>query len=1013
MGASDLPSQFRPLISLVSRGEVPSPPAELSAGAIGLAFSVGSLLSQTDPSSACLLTGSPVFGGNSMRSKCLVAPFACVFLLSSIVLAFSGCGSKSNTSISTTSSLPAAVVSSFTSSAASISAGDSVTLSWTAAYASSISIDNGVGTVTGTSVQVKPTKTTTYNITATNPTGSSTKSVTVTVVALPTIASFAADNTLLSPATTGPSSATLSWNVTGATTLSLDNSIGTVTGTSQSVSPAATTTYTLTAANSIGGTATATVTVKVRSNLAVLAGTSYAGTDRASYLYSISICGYPFFIATDAAGNIYSTDRDSDAVCKITPTGNVTILASNAGSYYYYDAIRSTPHAASAHAGLSSAASTKPVATGIVPSHTPLSASYNTSKAAAGSLVNAGIYYPTGIAVTPDGSTVYVSDSDTSSIRKISIASDGTTTISLVAGGQSGYVDGPGTSARFNYPRGLAIDASGNLYVADSDNYVIRKITFASDGTATVSTLAGNGTYGYVDDVASKAEFGYIDGLAVSADGLSLYVTDDVQVTNPATSTPVNMSPIRKVATAPDASVTVSTIAGAQYGYLDGTGTSAQFSQVEQIALSADGSTLYAADPGNSLIRKIVMTANAPATVTTLAGTLGTFLHWDGPLASSWFEGPSGIALDTTGNLYVTDTWSDYSGIYGYGNGSMTLRKITPAGQVSSLVLNVFDNTGGSADGVGAKAAFNVPGGIASDAKGNYYVTDVVDGAIRKIAMASDGTANVTNIAGTPSVYGYIDGNGPAAQFNQPYGLAVDAAGDTLYIADSANATVRALDLTSGAVTTVAGTAGKRGYQQGSGTNSMLYYPRRLAIDSTGLIYVVDQAIEGSLRTIDPGTGNVSTIVLEDGTNGTLYSSVPMAAIVYTSADKTKSYLYIAARCAVFQVDLTATTPKATLTAGSSICGYQDGAAASALFSDIWDIAADSQGNLYVADAENSVIRRISTDGKVSTVVGAYGSTLNTMGALPGSLYLPLGIAVDASDNLLITTPNAILTLVP
>jgi len=931
-------------------------------------------------------------------------------LLLGIVLGLPGCASKSTTSPVTTT-LPGASISAFAASAATITAGDPVTLSWTVTYASSVSIDNGVGAVTGTSVKVNPAKTTTYTITATNPNGNSTKSVTVTVVATAAIASFAADNTLLSPATTGPSSANLSWTVTGASTVTLDNSIGTVTGNRISVSPAATTTYTLTAANSLGSTVTATATVKVRNNLGVLVGSSYAGTDRASYLYSIGVCGYPNFLATDAAGNIYATDQYSEAVCKITPTGNVTVLASDAGSYYYYYAVRSSPRAAPALAAPQSAVSTKPVASRILPSHTPLSATYNTSLPAASAPVNAGIHYPTGIAVTPDGSTVYVSDTDNSSIRKISIASDGSTTVSLVAGGVTGYVDGPGASARFGYPMGLALDDSGSLYVADSDNYAIRKITFASDGTATVSTLAGKRAYGYIDGPASAAEFGNLQGIAVSGDGLAVYVTDYVQVYNPTSGTWVYMSLIRRVATASDASVTVSTIAGGPVGYLDGAGTSAQFTQMEQIALSSDGTTLYVADTRDSLVRKIVMTADAPAAVTTFAGTPGEFQHWDGPLASSWFNGPGGIALDKTGNFYIADSWNQNSNFF--GSGSMTLRMITPAGQVSSIALNVFNNTGGSADGIGAKAAFNVPSGIAVDSQGNYYVADVVNGTIRKIGLASDGTATVTTIAGTPAVYGYVDGTGPAAQFDQPFGLAVDASGDALYIADVSNATVRKIDLTSGAVSTIAGTAGYRGYKEGVGTDSLLYSPSRLAIDSTGLIYVADQDEDGALRTIDTTTGNVSTFTPDDGTGGMFSDSTPSAVAVYTSADKTKSYLYIASRCAVFQVDLMATTPKVTLTAGSTVCGYQDGVAANALFADIWDIAVDSKGNLYLADAENSVIRRISTDGNVSTVIGTYGDTLSTMGPLPGSIYLPMGIAVDVSDNLLITTPNAVLTLIP
>jgi hypothetical protein len=141
--------------------------------------------------------------------------------------------------------------------------------------------------------------------------------------------------------------------------------------------------------------------------------------------------------------------------------------------------------------------------------------------------------------------------------------------------------------------------------------------------------------------------------------------------------------------------------------------------------------------------------------------------------------------------------------------------------------------------------------------------------------------------------------------------------------------------------------------------------------------------------------------------------AVPTGVAVYTSADKTASILYISTQCAVFQVNLLAATPGASLLAGSTTCGYRDGAAGTAQFSEIWDIATDSQGNVYVADTQNSVVRRIGTEGTVSTVAGVYGSTTSTLGPLPGSLYLPLGIAIDPSDNLLITVPNAVLTLMP
>jgi hypothetical protein len=115
----------------------------------------------------------------------------------------------------------------------------------------------------------------------------------------------------------------------------------------------------------------------------------------------------------------------------------------------------------------------------------------------------------------------------------------------------------------------------------------------------------------------------------------------------------------------------------------------------------------------------------------------------------------------------------------------------------------------------------------------------------------------------------------------------------------------------------------------------------------------------------------------------------------------------------VYKIDLLASPLTITTLAGSTVCGYQDGAPDAALFADIRGLSVDSAGNIYVVDTENSVIRRVTPDGNVTTVAGAYPTTTNTMGALPGSLYCPLGVAVDSTDNLLITVPNAVLTLVP
>lgn len=918
-----------------------------------------------------------------------------------LVLLLSGCASITLTPAPVT--LPN--IESFSASPPAITAGETTTLSWVMNTPSTtLSLDHGIGILTGATLLLKPSETTTYTLTATNKKGSISRSLTVAVVAAPVILSFTADPTLLSPATTGPSAATLSWTVRDASTVSITPGIGPVTLAQLNVNPSVTTSYTLAAANSLGATVTANLTVQVRTQLNVLAGRAFAGTSRAQYLHSLGACAAPYFLATDAAGNIYATDRYTDAICRFTPTGFTTILAGNAGD--------PSPGGALLHRPLARASSLwrppglTPARTALLPSPVP-----GTRQSSSVAPVNAGLVAPSGIAVTADGSTIYFADFLAPAIRKITFTSDGVPVVSTIAGGQWGYLDGPGTTARFAGPSGLALDAMGNLYVADSLNCVIRKLTIASDGSTTTSTLAGNHTCGYIDGVAAAAELGNVSGLAVSLDGSAVYISDQVSLPDPATGEPVPWSTLRKITMAPHHTATVSTVAGAQPGYADGPGSTAAFDAPSQIALSADAATLYVADTQNSVLRQIALHADGTATVSTVAGFPKHLLNWDGTGAAASFVSPTGIALDRAGNAYVSQGADPYGAWYGNA-GEIALRKVAlDTGQVSTLLLNIFGNTGGGDDGPGTQASFNIPTGLAVAPDGSFYLADSLNGIIRNISIAPDGTATVSTLAGTPSVRGSADGFGPSAQFDQPVGIAIDPSGNHLFVADAFNATIRRVDLSTGATTTVLGFPGRRGYSDASPV--LLAAPRRLAFDSTGLLYILDQDLWSALRTYDPKTGALFTLAFADSSGGILGTQPLTSLATWSNADRSKRYLYLAARCAIFRIDLSASTPTATVYAGSSSCGYQDGLGGDALFSEIWDIAADSQGTLYVADSENSLIRRIAPDGRVTTLAGTYGRTDYAPATLPGSLFLPLAVAVDRTDNLLIAVPNAILTLQP
>jgi sugar lactone lactonase YvrE len=317
--------------------------------------------------------------------------------------------------------------------------------------------------------------------------------------------------------------------------------------------------------------------------------------------------------------------------------------------------------------------------------------------------------------------------------------------LTLAGDGTPAHLDGPGTGARFYIPEGVAVDGAGNVYVADTGNHRIRKITSAGD----VTTLAGSGTPGFANGTGTVAQFQNPAGVAVDGAG-NVYVADSTN------------NRIRKITPAG----VVATLAGSNTGgFADGTGTAALFSSPSGVAVDGAGN-LYVADAGNHRIRKIVI---ATGVVSTLAGNTG-FGSTDGTGTAARFSSPRGVAVDGAGNLYVAD----------YGN--HRIRKIVIATQE---VTTLAGSSAGYADGTGTAAQFNYLHGVAVDGAGNLYVADGSNNRIRKIVIAS---GVVTTLAGGTS--GFADGTLTAAQFNTPYGVAVDGAGN-LYVADQINNRIR------------------------------------------------------------------------------------------------------------------------------------------------------------------------------------------------------------------------------
>jgi uncharacterized protein (TIGR03437 family) len=650
--------------------------------------------------------------------------------------------------------------------------------------------------------------------------------------------------------------------------------------------------------------------------LAVLAGNGTVGyTGDGGPATSAELNG-PWGVAVDAAGNLYIADVSNNCVRKVS-NGVITTVAGNGTAGYTGDGGPATSAQLNNPYGVAVDSASGNLYIADYLNHTIRKVSNGVITTVAGTgtagysgdsgpATSAQLYRPQSV-VLDSGGNLYIADSYNNRIREISNG-----VITTVAGtGTAGYTgdSGPAASARLNRPEGVALDSAGNLYIADYNNYRVREV---SNGV--IATVAGSGVWGYGGDngPAIAAQLYLPTGVAVDSAG-NLYIADR------------SNNRIREVSNG-----VIGTVAGGGLVLGDnGPATSAQLYLPAGVAVDSAGS-LYIADSLNNLIRKV-----SNGVITTVAGN-GTpgYSGDNGPATSAQLNGPTAVALDAAGNLYIAD----------YTN--CIIRKVS-GGVITTVAGNGTGAiTGKSGDnGPATSAQLNGPSSIAVDAAGNLYIADSLNNRIRKV---SNGI--ITTVAGT-GTEGFLGDNGPAtsAWLDSPFGVALDAAGN-LYIADTVNVRIR--KISNGVITTVAGTGGW-GYSgdNGPATSALLNYPFSLTVDSLGHVYFADDW-SNCIRELSNG---VITTVAGNGTPG-------------------------------FSGD--------------------NGPATSAQLNHPSGVAVDLSGNVFIADYSNNRIR-ILTAAASPIIAGVFNAASgqaaiapNTWVSIYGSNFAPAGFSDDWSKSI-------------
>jgi sugar lactone lactonase YvrE len=575
-----------------------------------------------------------------------------------------------------------------------------------------------------------------------------------------------------------------------------------------------------------------------------------------------------------------------------------------------------------------------------------------------GPATKSAVGFPSNVAVDGQGN-FFISDLDHDVVRKI----DSNGIITTVAGnGIAGFSGdgGPATEAHLNFPLGLAVDKNGNLYLADVANNRIRKV----DSNGIITTFAGNGSVGLSGDggPAASASLALIDQniglgspyLATDTEG-NLFITDSFNYR------------IRKV----DTQGVIKTFAGSTSGFSGdgGPAINAQFSFLTGITVDGTGN-IFISDGGNGRIRKVDTNGN----ISTIAGIgLSSFLGDGGPAVNAALNSPSGLAIDSNGNLLIADATNE------------RIRRVDSRGIINTVAGNGTQGFGGDG-GPAIDAALFSPGDVAADSLGNFFIADGHNDRIRKV----DGSDTITTVAGT-GLPNFSGDGGPAikALLDQPAGVAADSAGN-VFISDTNNYRLRKIDSSGNISTLVAG-------QNHEFISNFI--PLGLSLDSGGNIFVSEISENVLLGYYEypvqelSTTGNLSTVAMLAGTGDVAVTKQGIWAIANGCIQK----LVLGQGVTV-----------------AGVCGVKpgfggDGGPATSAFLDAPSgLAVDDLGEIFISETNDARIRKVDASGIINTIVGngSVGFSGDGGPALSAQLDAPAGVRLSRGSIYFADTIN-------